>query len=138
VATHGLQLAEHAHVLDRDGGLVGGGLEQRDLRVRKRPRLELHDRDGADGHVVVQHGDNEDAAIAGRSLRLRDRVRPPRLLRLVDFHEIRKARFEENVVLRGVVGFGGTINREVSPRCVCQTGLTDSDVVANTRGPRDC
>src|SRR5439155_13958278 len=55
-----LQLREQPDVLDRDYGLVGEGLQQGDLRVRKRcDRLPTH-RDGADWVAVSEHGHRQD------------------------------------------------------------------------------
>ena len=57
-----LGLVEQAHVLDRDHRLVGEGLEQRDLRVRKRPGFGPGDRDCADGVLVAHQRNGQEAA----------------------------------------------------------------------------
>jgi len=40
-----LELVEQPDVLDGDHGLVGEGLQQRDLLIRERPNLEPHRED---------------------------------------------------------------------------------------------
>ena len=52
VLVTGLQLLEEAHVLDRDDGLVGKGLEKRDMPGGERPRLRSLDDDGPDRRAV--------------------------------------------------------------------------------------
>ena len=48
-----LQLGEQPHVLDRDNGLIGEGLEERDLLVGEGARLSLVDVDGADRESIA-------------------------------------------------------------------------------------
>src|SRR5262245_32692766 len=57
-----LQLREQAHVLDRDDGLIGEGLEQRDLAVGKWTGRGTTYRDDADGLVIAHHGYGQTAA----------------------------------------------------------------------------
>jgi hypothetical protein len=49
-----LQLVERPHVLDGDHGLVGEGLEQRDLLVAERHDLGAAGRDRADSDAVAK------------------------------------------------------------------------------------
>ncbi len=50
-----LGLVEQAHVLDRDHGLVGEGLQQRDLLVGEAPGLGAIHVDGADDALLAHH-----------------------------------------------------------------------------------
>ena len=52
-----LQLREHAYVVDRDGGLVGEGLQQRDLRVGERPHFAAQDRQAAERRAFSHERD---------------------------------------------------------------------------------
>ena len=65
VAVARLELLEQPHVLDRDDRLVGEGLQQCDLRIRKRPRHVAINGDRADGlpSRSMRHG--KDAAESG-------------------------------------------------------------------------
>jgi len=49
-----LQLGEQAHVLDRDDRLVGKGLDERNLLVRKRPDLEAANENDAERLVLPE------------------------------------------------------------------------------------
>src|SRR5262245_56885076 len=72
-----LQLPEQPCVLDGDDGLVGEGLEERDLHVGERPGLAAPHDDDADGSALPQHGDEETASPterAGKGLRLKLRI----------------------------------------------------------------
>src|SRR5262244_3569819 len=62
-----LQLREQAHVLDRDDGLVGEGLQELDLAIGERPGLGARHLDDADGSTLPQHGDEEAASPADRA-----------------------------------------------------------------------
>ena len=63
----GFELAEQAHVLDRDHALVGECLEERDLLLGERPRLArvVASRHGnrADGFAATQHRHHDHRAI---------------------------------------------------------------------------
>ena len=54
-----LQLLEQPHVLDRDHGLVGEGLQQLDLLVGERAHFRSANSDGADGSTLAQHRHRE-------------------------------------------------------------------------------
>jgi hypothetical protein len=65
-----LRLVEEAHVLDRDGGLIGEGCQQLDLLVGECPHfLAPHD-DDADDRVAADHRRAEHGAVAAETLRL--------------------------------------------------------------------
>ncbi len=55
-----LYLREEPHVLDRDHGLAGEGLQERDLHIAERDRLTPGDGDGADGLAVPEHRHRQD------------------------------------------------------------------------------
>jgi hypothetical protein len=59
-----LRFIEQPHVLDGDDGLVGEGLEERDLRVREAAGLPAADIDGADDPALSQHRHGDQAAVA--------------------------------------------------------------------------
>ena len=62
VARFRLHLVEQPRILDRDHGLVGEGLEQGELLVRKpEPGLRVREDDGADTPVVVDQRHKGDA-----------------------------------------------------------------------------
>ena len=67
VAIARLELLEEAHVLDGDDGLVGEGLEQLDLAIGEGAGLGAQYRDGADGHALAHHRDEEPASPPGCS-----------------------------------------------------------------------
>ena len=48
------EFLEQPHVLDGDHGLVGEGLEERDLFFGERPQLGAPDRDGANRNALAQ------------------------------------------------------------------------------------
>src|SRR5262249_17736677 len=54
-----LYLVEQPHVLDSDDGLVGEGLQQRDLLVGKRPHLRSAKLYRSDRHTLAQQRDTE-------------------------------------------------------------------------------
>src|SRR5713101_6228485 len=70
VAVAGLQLLEQAHVLDGDDGLVGEGLEQRDLTFREAPNLGAPGADCADCHPFAhqRQGDHGPVPVPSRDL----------------------------------------------------------------------
>ena len=61
------QIAVETAVLQRDGGLVGEGLEQRDLGLGKDPRLEVADPDHADDLPLHAQGHRQVPAHAARA-----------------------------------------------------------------------
>ena len=63
IARARLHLVEQAHVLDRDDGLVGEGLDKRDLPVGEAARLRTRQGDHADHFAVAVHRHRERAAI---------------------------------------------------------------------------
>ena len=69
-----LELLEQPHVLDRDHRLVGKGLEQRDLIVRKSAGLGAAHIDRADGLSVPQEGNRQDGAKTGQLRGRTDRI----------------------------------------------------------------
>ena len=71
LAALGLDLVEQARVLDRDHGLVGEGLQQRQLLVAERRRRVARDLDRADAAAFPEHRREGDREVAGR---LRDRA----------------------------------------------------------------
>ena len=64
VAVARLQLREEAHVLDGDHGLVGEGLEERDLAVRERPARPRMTAMTPIATAVAQHRHGQDRAVA--------------------------------------------------------------------------
>ena len=62
-----LQLREQPHVLDGDDGLVGEGLEQRDLLVGERAGSSVRDDDRADRRALAQQRRRETGSGARRS-----------------------------------------------------------------------
>src|SRR5262249_23700200 len=66
LAVADLQLREEPDVLNGDHGLVGEGLEQRDLRVGKRSSLGAPYHNHPDGTTVTQHRHRDEAASAHR------------------------------------------------------------------------
>ena len=60
-----LDLVEKADVLDRDHGLVGEGLQQRNLPGREKPGPRPGDIDGADRATVLEHWHCSDGAGVG-------------------------------------------------------------------------
>ena len=54
-----LHLVEQPHILDRDHGLVGEGLQQLDLLVAERPHLGAAEHDGADRFALPQQRNAE-------------------------------------------------------------------------------
>ena len=71
-------LLEQPRVLDRDHGLVGEGLQQRDLLVGERPRRLAHDADRADAAVFPQHRRARDRVVADQLEHVRARRRRTR------------------------------------------------------------
>jgi len=63
-----LQFLEQANVLNRDDGLIGEGLEERDLLPRERAHLKPSDRDDADDGVLAHEWDDEHGAEAAALL----------------------------------------------------------------------
>src|SRR5215467_2982767 len=57
-----LQLFEQTHVLDRYDGLISEGLEQLDLRIRKRSGLRPIDENRPNRHPFVEHRNPENAS----------------------------------------------------------------------------
>jgi hypothetical protein len=55
-----LQLREQADVLDGDDGLVGEGLQQRDLTLREGPGCPARHGDHADGVALMHHRHGND------------------------------------------------------------------------------
>src|SRR4029450_13786373 len=58
----GLQLLEQAHVLDGDGGLIGEGLEELDLRSCELSHFHTADSNGADRSALANHLDRQRAS----------------------------------------------------------------------------
>ena len=50
---------EQSHILDRDGGLVGEGLDQRDLLVGERPDFQVINDDDAEQFIAFEDRDAE-------------------------------------------------------------------------------
>jgi hypothetical protein len=59
-----LQLSKEADVLDRNDGLVGEGLEERDLLVRKRIHLSPAEQERADRHPLPKQRSGQDRTVA--------------------------------------------------------------------------
>ena len=68
VAIPCLELLEQPNVLDRDDGLAGERLKERDLLGRERSTLPPADRDGADCDTLPQHRHAEDGTPERRDL----------------------------------------------------------------------
>jgi hypothetical protein len=62
-----LQLREQSHVLNRDDGLVGERLEERDLRVTERTDVLAPDDDHPDRHLLPKEGHGERRVVAEAS-----------------------------------------------------------------------
>src|SRR5262245_37611241 len=56
-----LRLGEQAHILDRDDGLAGEGLEEGNLLLGERPGNTARDANGADSVAVSEEGDSQEA-----------------------------------------------------------------------------
>ncbi len=76
VGVPGLQLAEQPRVLDRDHGLVGERLEQRDLGGREAADLVPVDPDHPDDRISPQHRHRDDRAEAAQLARRREASSP--------------------------------------------------------------
>ncbi len=74
IAIARIELVEKAHILDRDHGLVGEGLQQCNLRCGKRAGLGSSDCNPADDITLAQQRHGEHAAESARCRRARDHV----------------------------------------------------------------
>ena len=72
-ARAGFHAVEQAHVLNRDGGLVGEGRCGFNLLVRERPDIWTRQDEDTDRFALAQHGNGEDGAIITQFL-CRERV----------------------------------------------------------------
>src|SRR5262245_36405885 len=67
VLVAGLELLEQAHVLDGDDGLLGEGLEQRNLFVGEPTDHWAGHKDRSDRATLTPHGDDEQATLPGET-----------------------------------------------------------------------
>src|SRR5262249_7308370 len=81
-----LQFLKEPHVLDGDDGLVGEGLEQGDIRLRKPSGFTSGNGDGADRHPFTHHRHGEPASIATRPRALLRRFRVFGSFDVIDTH----------------------------------------------------
>src|SRR5438094_3268163 len=69
VSVAGLEFGEQPHVLNRDDGLIGEGLDERDLLVGERLYLTTPYRDGSERRPLPQHRHGQERSVAsGKTL----------------------------------------------------------------------
>src|SRR5215510_2960831 len=82
-----LCLVEQSHILDRNDGLVGEGLEERDLLVGERRLLTARHREDTDGATGAEQGNAEPRAIPGGTSPLPARIVESVLLEVEDVQD---------------------------------------------------
>ncbi len=92
-----LRLVEQAHVLHRDGGLVGERGDEFDLLVVEKPRLLAAERQHADGHAFAQDRHGQQRAVAAHLLHVDAAVNAAvggvfHLVRRLQRHRLRRDR----------------------------------------------